>query len=68
MGLFNRSAWPQSIRITWDELGLTGPQRVRDLWQRADIGVLEDGYETRVEGHSATLLRLTAERRMSNVE
>ncbi len=62
VGLFNRSAWPQTIRIRWDELGLTGPQRVRDLWRRADVGVLEDGYEVRVEGHSAVLLRLTAGR------
>ncbi len=61
VGLFNRSAWPQTIRVTWDELGISGPQRVRNLWQRADVGVLDDGYEARVEGHSAMLLRLTAE-------
>jgi len=58
VGIFNRSAWPRTIRVNWADLGLHGPQRVRDLWRRRDVGTFQEGYETRVEGHSAVMLRL----------
>lgn len=61
LALFNRSGRMEKIEVTWRELGLAGPQRVRDLWQRKDSGVAEDHVVLQVASHGAELLRLTAE-------
>ena len=36
--LLNRNAEPASITVTWDMIGRSGKQKVRDLWQRKDLG------------------------------
>jgi hypothetical protein len=49
---------PQEVRINWNELGISGNQRVRDVWQRKDIGSSAVGYMTVVFPHSAVLLKV----------
>ena len=51
VGLFNRS-------VSWNDLGLKGPQRVRDLWRQKDVGVSDSAYSTQVARHGAALVRL----------
>jgi alpha-galactosidase len=58
VGLFNRSRWPATVSVHWSDLGLTGPQPVRDLWLRADEGVFESGYAATVYGHGAVMLKV----------
>ncbi len=59
VGLFNRNVFDQTVTADWSTLGLTGRYRVRDLWQRKDMGNFNGKYEASVPGHGTVLLRLT---------
>ena len=58
VGLFNRGPLPAEVAVRWAELGLGGPQPVRDLWQRRDLGTFPDGYWAPVAGHGTLLLKV----------
>jgi len=36
--LLNRNSEPADMTVTWDMIGLSGRQKVRDLWRRKDLG------------------------------
>jgi alpha-galactosidase len=59
VALFNRTDEDTTIRATLAELGLDGKCMVRDLWQRKDLGLMEDHVETSVTPHGAVMLRIS---------
>jgi alpha-galactosidase len=58
VAFFNRGTVPIRVAVDWGELGLSGPQPVRDCWQRKDLGEHAAGFGTQVEVHGAVLLRI----------
>ncbi|HEU5080390.1 MAG TPA: NPCBM/NEW2 domain-containing protein [Opitutaceae bacterium] len=58
IGLFNLSDEPDTVAITWAQLGLEGPQRVRDLWRQQDRGILADEFSVQLPRHGAALIRV----------
>jgi hypothetical protein len=56
VGLFNRGAADATVAVTWTALGLSGPQTVRDLWMRTDLGAMASGASLSVPVHAAALL------------
>ncbi|MBN2579239.1 MAG: NPCBM/NEW2 domain-containing protein [Pirellulales bacterium] len=58
VGLFNRGSLPTTVRADWKDLKLEGPQAVRDLWQRKDLGNHSQGFEIVVQPHGAVLLKV----------
>jgi alpha-galactosidase len=58
VGLFNRGRGVVPIVARWDELGLSGPQPVRDLWRRTDLGVFEAGCIMEVPRHGVVMLKI----------
>ncbi len=58
VGLFNLGEFPREISVTWEELGLSQAQRVRDLWPQSDLGVFETGISRRIARHGVLLVRL----------
>jgi alpha-galactosidase len=58
VGLFNLADTQRSVGVTWKQLGVTGPQRVRDLWRHKDIGSADDKLETSLPRHGVLLVRL----------
>jgi len=58
VALFNRGLTPRSIDVRWQDIGRTGRQPVRDLWKRADLGIVADGYRALVPSHGAVLLKV----------
>ncbi len=42
--LLNRGAEAADITITWDRIGMSGSQPVRDLWERRDLGSFKGRY------------------------
>jgi alpha-galactosidase len=60
VAVFNRRDATAKILLTWKDLGLKGPQSVRDLWHHADLGEQPRDYSARVPSHGALLLRLQA--------
>lgn len=59
VALFNRGEKSAPITLSWDELRLTGPQRVRNVWSKTDLGVRKAGVTAPVAGHGVLLLKLT---------
>jgi alpha-galactosidase len=58
VGLFNRAEGEREVSVRWDEIGLKGKQRVRDLWRQKDLGVFDDAYTAPVGRRGVVLLRL----------
>ena len=59
-GLFNRGLQAADITATWAELGISGSQTVRDLWQQKDLGTFDRTFTAKVPAHGAVMLRLKA--------
>ena len=57
--LLNRGDAPARVEVTWADLGLSTPRAVRDLWERADLGVRGEGCDASLAPHAAALLRLS---------
>jgi len=58
VGLVNLGSDRQDITVSWSQLGLSGPQPVRDLWQRKDLGAFKDGYTVPVPAHGTVLIKV----------
>jgi alpha-galactosidase len=58
VGLFNRSDEPANVTANWSDLKVYGSQKVRNLWQRRDLGTYEDSFTTRVAAHGAVLVKV----------
>ncbi|RCW41788.1 glycoside hydrolase family 27 protein [Paenibacillus prosopidis] len=56
--LFNAGEQIDTVSVSLSQLGLTGAQRVRDLWKREDLGVLDE-LSFSLPPHSSLLLKLT---------
>jgi alpha-galactosidase len=58
VGLFNLGPEPARITVSWPELGLSGPQHVRDLWRQKDLAEARESYESQVPRHGVSVVRL----------
>jgi hypothetical protein len=56
IGLFNRSAASADVALDWNEAGLAGKQKLRDLWDHRDMGGFEEKFSVPVPAHGAALL------------
>ena len=57
VGLFNRGESELKITLDFKTLGINGRAKLRDLWQRKDVGVAEDSYTAAVPKHGVVLLK-----------
>lgn len=63
VGLFNVSSRPASIHLDFSTLGLSGSQRLRDLWRQKNIGIFTGSYEAKnIPVHGVLLLKVTEEK------
>ena len=44
VGPFNLFEVSLELSVTWDQLGLEGPQRVIDVWTHENLGVVEEAF------------------------
>ena len=59
VGLFNTGENPASVSVTWEDAGLKGKQRVRDLWRQKDLGVFDGRFTASdIPRHGVVLVRL----------
>jgi alpha-galactosidase len=58
VGLFNRGLAAREVTVRFSELGLRGPQPVRDLWQRKDLGTMREKFTATVPRHGAVLVKI----------
>ncbi len=58
VGLFNRGEFEAVVTARWSDLGLTGAQRVRDLWRQKDLGMFDPEFTANIPRHGAMLIRV----------
>ena len=58
VGLFNRGGAKAVVTARWKDLGISGPQKVRDLWRQKEMGVFSDDYHAEIPSHGCVLVRL----------
>jgi hypothetical protein len=58
IGMFNRGQQDGSETLKWEDAKLTGPQKVRDLWQHKDLGTFDHELTLPVPSHGAQMLLL----------
>ena len=58
VGMFNRAPVESEVEVTWDELGLSGPMEVRDLWRHTDLGASTGQFSAMVPRHGVALVRI----------
>ena len=49
---------PKSISVSLSDLGLTGPVKVRDLWNHKELGVATGTFAQTINSHGAGIYRL----------
>jgi alpha-galactosidase len=59
VGLFNIGENAHDVAIDFKALGLKGKVLVRDLWKKADVGIVTKKYSQRINKHGSVLLRLS---------
>jgi chitodextrinase len=59
VALFNLGDQPATVTAKWDELGITGPARVRDVWRGRTVGVADASFSAELPVHGTRLLRIT---------
>jgi alpha-galactosidase len=59
VGFFNRGEHRAMVSVRWADLGIVGPQKVRDLWRQKDLGVFDTEFSVRVARHGAVLARIS---------
>jgi alpha-galactosidase len=57
VAVFNRGRMAKDVGVKWSDIGLAGTLPVRDLWQRKDLGKL-DQIKLHVLRHGAVLLKV----------
>jgi alpha-galactosidase len=58
VGLFNRSENETNVTAYWKDLGITGQQKVRDLWRQKEIGEFKDKFTSSVPRHGVVMIRM----------
>jgi alpha-galactosidase len=58
VGLFNRGLQAAPVTVRWRDVGVTGRQVVRDLWQQRDLGTFADAFTAPVPAHGAVLVKM----------
>jgi alpha-galactosidase len=60
--LFDSADESREIAVRWTDIGWEAKDRVqvRDLWERADVGTMAEGYAVRVPPHGTAMLRVTS--------
>ena len=57
----SRATEPRDISVSLAGIGLTGPAKVRDLWNHKDLGVVTDKLTQTINSHGAGLYRVQPE-------
>jgi alpha-galactosidase len=58
VGLFNRGLQAARITARWSDVGVSGSQPVRDVWQLRDVGSFAGQFSIEVPAHGAVLLKI----------
>jgi alpha-galactosidase len=58
VGLFNRGLQTAKMAARWSDIGVSGSQPVRDVWQLRDLGSFSGQFPIEVPAHGAVLVKV----------
>ncbi len=58
VAFFNRFFEKANVTVNWAELGISGKQPVRNLWQKKDLGDFDGSYTATVPVHGAVMVKI----------
>jgi alpha-galactosidase len=58
VGLLNGGMDEAKLTARWSDVGITGRQKVRDLWLHQNVGTFDDSYSVMVPSHGTALLKI----------
>jgi len=58
VGLFNRGLQAAKMTARWSDIGVSGSQPVRDVWQLRDLGSFSGQFPIEVPAHGAVLVKV----------
>jgi alpha-galactosidase len=58
VGLLNGGMDQARLTVRWSDVGITGKQKVRDLWLHRNVGTFDDSYSVTVPSHGTVLLKI----------
>ena len=56
---FNRGDQSTAVAVSWQQLGIDGPRRVRDLWWHQNLGTANGRYVVFLTPHTSVLLKMS---------
>lgn len=59
VGMFNRASKPVKVKVSFDQIKLTGKLQVRDLWRQKNLGTFEKEFETTVPSQGVEMVKLS---------
>lgn len=59
VALLNKDTTSRKMTVNWSDLGISGPWRVRNLWEHVNKGKCTGRYTVEVPSHAAVLLKLS---------
>ena len=60
LALFNVSDKEvRKVRVTWNELGISGKHKVRDLWQKKKVGKFNGHFEVSLNPHGCGMYKIS---------
>ncbi len=58
VGLGNHGEFEAEVTGSWEALGITGPQVVRDVWRQRDLAIRSDHFTSVAPRHGVVLVRM----------
>jgi len=58
VALFNVGDQPDTVAVSWRELGLSRAAQVRDVWSHRDLGTFDGAYQVALASHASQLVRV----------
>jgi alpha-galactosidase len=58
VGLFNRGPEAATVAASWNDLGLSGAQPVRDIWLQKDLGRVTNELRAIVPRHGVVFVKI----------
>jgi alpha-galactosidase len=49
---------PAQVSVSWEEMGMRGALKVRDLWAKKDLGTYSGEFQSTIEAHGCRLLKI----------
>jgi alpha-galactosidase len=59
VALYNFTEDNTTVKITWEQLGISGPRKVRDLWRQEDMGIFREEFSAEVRPHGVVFVKVT---------